>query len=61
MNNEIILSALETQLATKKAERDSYEKIKENREKYNKIYENSMPLIKLSGYKLEVEFNYKKH
>ena len=41
-------------------ERDSYEKMKENREKYNYIYENSMPLIKLSGYNLEVEFMYNK-
>ena len=40
--------------------RDSYEKMKENREKYNYIYENSKPLIKLSGYKLEVEFIYDK-
>lgn len=37
-------------------ERDSYEKRKENREKYNYAYENSHPLIKLRGYKLQVEF-----
>jgi hypothetical protein len=41
-------------------ERDSYEKRIENREKYNYIYESTESLIKLSGYKLEVEFIYNK-
>lgn len=41
-------------------ERDSYEKRIGNREKYNYIYESSKPLIKLSGYNLEVEFYYNK-
>ena len=41
-------------------ESDSYEKRKENREKYNYIYENSESLIRLGGYKLEIEFIYTK-
>jgi hypothetical protein len=41
-------------------ERDSYQKRIENREKYNNIYNNSESLIKLSGYRLEIEFIYNK-
>lgn len=67
MNNEIILSALETQLATKKAERDSYETLISEpaykaitQEVLDALYENVsnlIPSITLTSDRIEVMKN----